>query len=361
MKDITQNISVHMEKNKFEEVKLPHEHPKVIKPKVGILIANLGTPDSTGYWAVRRYLSEFLSDRRVIDYTPWIWQIILQTIILSRRPFSSGAAYKSIWNKEKNESPLLTNVRNQAEKLRDSLKKRFGEGVIVEFCMRYGNPSTIKTINEMKEKGCDRIAFLPLYPQYSAATTGTANDQAFRALIKLKWQPAIRTIPSYFDKPGYIKCLASSVLEKYNELQSEPEHLVVSYHGVPERYLLAGDPYHCQCQKTTRLLREELGWKKEIITTTFQSKFGPGKWLGPATVDFVSDLAKQGKNRIAVIAPAFSSDCIETLEEIEEEIRESFLGSGGEEFNYIECLNSRDDHIDFLHHLIVNETKGWLS
>ena len=171
MKDITQNISVHMEKNKFEEVKLPHEHPKVIKPKVGILIANLGTPDSTDYWAVRRYLSEFLSDRRVIDYTPWIWQIILQTIILSRRPFSSGAAYKSIWNKEKNESPLLTNVRNQTEKLRESLKKRFGESVLVEFCMRYGNPSIRNKLYECVEAGYKDITILPMFPQYSTTTT----------------------------------------------------------------------------------------------------------------------------------------------------------------------------------------------
>ncbi len=359
MKDLTQNINVIKEVNTGAE-KIPSDHPRVRAPKVGVLIANLGTPDSTDYWSVRRYLSEFLSDRRVIDYTPWVWQIVLQGIILTRRPFSSGAAYKSIWNKEKDESPLLTNVRQQAEKLKESFGKSFGENVIIEFCMRYGNPSTIKTVHEMREKGCDKIIFLPLYPQYSAPTTGTANDEVFRALMKLNWQPSIMTIPPYFDKSQYISCLANSVIDRYSELKNEPEHLVVSYHGVPERYLLAGDPYHCHCQKTTRLLKEELGWDDYSLTTTFQSKFGPGKWLGPATVDFVSSLAKNGKKRIAIIAPAFSSDCIETLEEIKEEIKESFLVSGGEEFNYIECLNSREDHIQFLHDLIVSEAKGWL-
>lgn len=361
MKDISQNIGSKKIGSEIKLTEIPTQHPEVLIPKVGILIANLGTPEATDYWSVRRYLSEFLSDRRVIDYTPWVWQIILQTIILTRRPFSSGAAYKSIWNNDTNESPLLTNVRTQAEKLRISLKKSFGDNIIVEFSMRYGKPSTIKTIHKMKERGCDRIIFLPLYPQYSAPTTGTANDEAFRALMKLKWQPAIRTIPAYFDKPGYIRCLANSILEKYSQMDVNPDHLVVSYHGVPERYLLAGDPYHCHCQKTTRLLKEELGWNDKCITTTFQSKFGPGKWLGPPTVEYVANLGKLGKKSIAVIAPAFSSDCIETLEEIEEEIRDSFLEAGGENFYYIECLNSRDDHIDFLHNLIVNEAKGWLN
>tara|TARA_B100000963_G_scaffold41976_1_gene31225 strand:- start:139 stop:1224 length:1086 start_codon:yes stop_codon:yes gene_type:complete len=361
MKDLNNSIIEENSRASESVGTIPEKHPKIIPQKVGVLVANLGTPDSTDYWAIRRYLSEFLSDRRVIDYTPWIWQIILQTVILTRRPFSSGAAYRSIWNNEKNESPLLTNVREQADKLRISLQKSFGESVVVEFCMRYGNPSTKKTIFKLKELGCNKIVFLPLYPQYSAPTTGTANDEAFRALMSFKWQPAIRTIPAYFDNPEYIKCLANSILDKYKTLNKEPDHLVVSYHGVPERYLLAGDPYHCHCQKTTRLLMEDLGWGHTKLSTTFQSKFGPGKWLGPATVDFVSELAKSGKKNVAVIAPAFSSDCIETLEEIQEEIKDSFLDSGGEEFTYIECLNSRSDHISFLHNLIVNETKGWLS
>lgn len=358
MKDFNLNLE---SKSESRSSKVPSSHPPIAKSKVGILIANLGTPDATNYWAVRRYLSEFLSDRRVIDYTPWIWQIILQIIILTRRPFSSGAAYRSIWNSEKNESPLLTHVRDQADKIRVNLTKIFGEKIVVEFCMRYGNPPTKKTIYKMKEEGCNRIIFLPMYPQYSAATTGTANDEAFRALMNLNWQPSIRTVPSYFDNPEYIKCLANSVLEKYRELNEKPEHLVVSYHGVPERYLLAGDPYHCHCQKTSRLLKETLGWSNDQLSTTFQSKFGPGKWLGPATVDYVSELARNGKKRIAVVAPAFSSDCIETLEEIKEEIRESFLEAGGEQFTYIDCLNSRDDHITFLCNLIINEAKGWLE
>ena len=336
------------------------DHPAVPRAKIGILVGNLGTPDATDYWSMRRYLGEFLSDRRVIDYSPFIWQPLLQLIILTKRPFSSGAAYRGIWNTEKDESPLLTILRSQKEKIELHFHKIYGEKLVVEFCMRYGNPSTISVMKKLRESGCEKILFFPLYPQYAAPTTATANDQVFRALMRMNWQPAIRTVPAYYDNNSYIKSLANSVREAYEESVIRPEHLVVSYHGVPERYLLSGDPYHCQCQKTTRLLVTNLGWDKNAVTTTFQSKFGPEKWVGPATVDYVAELAQNGIKNIAVVAPAFSADCVETLEEINEEIRESFIESGGQEFLYIPCLNDRDDHINALTQVIENELLGWV-
>ncbi|MDN7132775.1 ferrochelatase [Halomonas sp. MC140] len=336
------------------------DHPPVPRAKVGVVLANLGTPDATDYWSVRRYLNEFLSDQRVVDYARWKWQPLLQLIVLSKRPFSSGKAYRSIWNKEKNESPLLTITRAQTVKMTERLKALYGDDVEVDFCMRYGNPSTKSVLTRLKEKGCEKIVFFPLYPQYGSPTTASANDQAFRTLMKMKWQPYIRTVPAYFDHPIYLQALANSVQEAYAELPTRPTKLVASYHGVPERYLMQGDPYHCQCQKTTRLLREQLGFSKEDVDTAFQSKFGPETWLGPATVKHVAELAQQGHKHIAVISPAFSSDCIETLEEIEEEIRDSFMAAGGETFSYIPCLNDRDDHIDALLAVINNELAGWL-
>ena len=215
-------------------------------------------------------------------------------------------------------------------------------------------------MQKLRDSGCEKIVFFPLYPQYAAPTTATANDQVFRSLMKMNWQPAIRTVPAYYDNELYIESLAASVKETYDSLKKKPEHLVVSYHGVPERYLLSGDPYHCQCQKTTRLLVTNLGWDKNYVTTTFQSKFGPEKWVGPATVEFVADLANRGQRNIAIIAPAFSADCVETLEEINEEIQDSFLDAGGEMFTYIPCLNDRDDHIFALGKIIENELMGWL-
>ncbi len=336
------------------------DHPPVAPAKVGVIIANLGTPDATDYWSMRRYLNEFLSDRRVIDYAPWKWQPLLQLIILTKRPFSSGAAYRGIWNNELDESPLLTVTRAQSKALASRLKDLWGDRVEVDFCMRYGNPSTQSVIERMKEKGCERILFFPLYPQYAAPTTATANDQAFRTLMKMNWQPAIRTVPAYFENTLFIDALAATVTETYATLDTRPDILVVSYHGVPERYLMQGDPYHCQCQKTTRLLRERLGWDKTEIITTFQSKFGPEKWVGPATVDYVAELAENGKKNIAIMAPAFSTDCVETLEEINEEIKESFEEAGGETFTYIPCLNDRDDHLAMMVDIVTRETAGWL-
>ena len=338
----------------------PANHPTIKPRKVGVLIANLGTPDATDYWSMRRYLNEFLSDKRVIDYPAWKWQPLLQGIILTKRPFTSGAAYRSIWNTERDESPLMTITRDQTDKLRAALEARYGDKVEVDFCMRYGNPSTPSKLREMVEKGCDRVLFFPLYPQYAGATSGTANDQFFRALMTEKHQPAARTVPAYFDDDAYLDALADSVRRAYAEMAEKPDILVVSYHGMPIRYLEEGDPYHCQCQKQTRLLKERLGWSDADITTTFQSVFGTEEWLKPYTVEEVARLAKAGKKKIAVIAPAFSADCIETLEEINEEIRESFEEAGGESFTYIPCLNDDDAHIEALAGIAARELSGWL-
>ncbi|NNU79231.1 ferrochelatase [Halovulum dunhuangense] len=337
------------------------DHPAVARAKIGVILANLGTPDATDYWSMRRYLNEFLSDRRVIDYSPWLWQPLLQAIILTKRPFSSGEAYRGIWNTEQDESPLLTITKNQTAKVAAEVQARFGEDVIVDFCMRYGNPSTKSVIEKMKDQGCEKIVFFPLYPQYSAPTTATACDQAFRVLMKMNWQPSIRTVPAYYDHPLYIEALAQSVERTYAGLERRPDILVTSYHGVPKRYLMEGDPYHCQCRKTSRLLGERLGWEKEQIRVTFQSKFGPEEWLQPYTVEEVARLAEAGMKNIAIMAPAFSSDCVETLEEINEEIKESFEEAGGESFTYIPCLNDDDAHVAMMMAIIERETAGWIG
>lgn len=338
----------------------PETHPEIARGKVGVAIVNLGTPDATDYRSIRRYLSEFLSDRRVVDYPRWLWQPLLQLVILSRRPFITGKAYRSIWNEHRDESPLLTFTREQAEKLGDVLGESLGERVEVEFCMRYGNPSTDSVLRRLRDKGCERILFFPLYPQYGSPTTATANDQAFRSLMKMKWQPALRTVPAYFSDPGYQASLAASVEEAYAAADGRPEVLVASYHGVPKRFLESGDPYYCQCHKTTRLLKEGLGFGNDEIVTTFQSKFGPEAWVGPATVDTVAELARQGRRHIAVISPAFASDCVETLEEIQQEIRDAFIAAGGETFTYVACLNARDDHVQALANIARRELAGWV-
>ncbi len=340
----------------------PTDHPKVPAERVGILLANLGTPDHYTYWPMRRYLNEFLSDRRVIDYSPWLWQPLLQLIILTKRPFSSGEAYKSIWNEDQGESPLMTITKDQTAKVTKSMQDRFGDQVMVDFCMRYGNPSTKSKVRAMVEAGCRKILFFPLYPHYAGATSATANDEFFRALMSEKWQPTVRTVDPYYQHPLYIEALAQSIERAYDKIEKRPDILVCSYHGVPKRYLMEGDPYHCQCQKTTRLLKERLGWNDSEIMTTFQSKFGPEEWLKPYTVEEVARLAEEdGKKNIAVCAPAFSADCIETLEEINEEIKESFEEAGGEHFTYIPCLNDDDAHIVALSAVIEENLNGWLE
>jgi ferrochelatase len=338
----------------------PPEHPPVPEARIGVLLANLGTPDATDYWSMRRYLHEFLSDRRVIDYPRWLWQPLLQAVILSKRPFTSGANYRKIWNRETDESPLRTITREQTSALATRLSERHGDRLVVDFAMRYGNPSTASVIERLRAQGCERLVFFPLYPQYSATTTATANDAAFRALMALRWQPAIRTVPAYYDHPLYIEALAQSAEQTYADLERRPDVLVTSYHGMPERYLAEGDPYYCHCHKTTRLLRDRLGPGFGEVVVAFQSRFGKEEWLKPYTVEEVARLAQAGKRRIAVMAPVFAADCVETLEEIREEIRLAFLAAGGEEFIYIPCLNAGAAHVEMMVAILERELAGWL-
>jgi ferrochelatase len=334
----------------------PAGHPPVGKAKIGVLLLNLGTPDATDYWSVRRYLSEFLSDPRVIETPQVIWQPILQLAILSFRPQKSGANYAKIWDKAENDSPLRVITRRQAEKL----QARLGGAAIVDYGMRYGKPSTAAALEGLRKQGCDRILIVPLYPQYSATTTATANDKAFVALKSMRWQPAIRTAPAYFDRDFYIGALAQSVRDGVASLDFEPDLVLTSYHGMPETYLQKGDPYHCQCHKTTRLLAAELGWPREKLMVTFQSRFGPTEWLKPYTADTLAKLPGQGKKKVAILAPAFSADCIETLEEIDIAGRETFMHAGGEKFAYIPCLNDSDVGMEMIEALVRQELMGWL-
>lgn len=337
---------------------LPAGHLPVKTPKIGILLINLGTPDATDYFSMRRYLGEFLSDRRIIELSPLLWQPILQGIILTFRPRKSGAAYDKIWNRERDESPLRTITRAQAEALSEKFD---GEAVMVEWAMRYGSPAIGDKIEAMSAAGCHRILLMPLYPQYSAATTATANDEAFRKLMTLRWQPAVRTLPAYHDEPGYIEALKTSVEDHLGGLGWEPEMLLASFHGLPKENLEKGDPYHCHCQKTGRLLREALGWPEEKFLVTFQSRFGPKEWLQPYSDETVASLAAKGAKKIAIISPGFSADCIETLEEVAMGLKETFEEGGGEKFSYIPCLNEAAGHIAFLERLARRELRGWLD
>ena len=337
---------------------LPANHPPVAKPKIGVLLLNLGTPEATDYWSVRRYLKEFLSDPRVIETPRLLWWLILNVIILSFRPQKSGHAYAQIWDKEKNESPLRVITRQQTE----SLAQRMGgeDNVIVDFAMRYGNPSTQERLEALQKAGCQKILLVPLYPQYSATTTATANDKAFEVLGKMRWQPAVRTAPAYFDDPKYVETLARSIEEGVAKLDFVPDLVVTSYHGMPVEYLERGDPYHCQCLKTTRLVREHLGWDKDKLMVTFQSRFGRAKWLEPYTDVTLAALPGRGIKKIAILAPAFSADCIETLEEIAMQGRETFMHAGGEQFAYIPCLNDSPGGMDMIESMVRRELAGWL-
>ena len=336
----------------------PADHPASKPPKVGVLLLNLGTPDATDYWSVRRYLKEFLSDGRVIEANRVLWWLILNGIILSVRPQKSGHAYGKIWDREANDSPLRVISRRQAEKLAARLA---GEpNVVVDFAMRYGNPSTESRIRALQEAGCQKILFVPLYPQYSATTTATANDKAFDVLKTMRWQPAVRTAPAYFDHPLYVETLAKSIDAGVKALDFEPDVVITSYHGMPVSYLLAGDPYHCDCLKTTRLVREYLGWPKEKLMVTFQSRFGREEWLKPYTAETLETLPKQGIKKIAILAPAFSVDCIETLEEIAITGREQFMSGGGEKYAYISCLNDTDGGMDVIEAVVRQELGGWI-
>lgn len=336
----------------------PADHPPLKIPKVGCLLINLGTPDGTDYWSVRRYLKQFLSDRRVIEVPPLIWQPLLQTVILSRRPFASGAAYKAIWDQERDESPLRTITREQAALLQSAVADK---GVAVEWAMRYGNPSIAKGIDALIAQGCQKICLFALYPQYSASTTATAYDEAFRHLMELRWQPTIRTVPAYHDHSAYIDALAASVREHLATQEWRPDRLIASFHGLPESYFQKGDPYHCHCQKTARLLREALDWPEQEFLVTFQSRFGPTQWLQPYFDKTVEALPGQGVRAVTVITPGFSADCIETLEEIAQEGEEQFLAAGGEKYSVIPCLNNRPDHIEMMQTVLLNELRGWVE
>tara|TARA_B100001123_G_C15268889_1_gene1009497 strand:- start:435 stop:1430 length:996 start_codon:yes stop_codon:yes gene_type:complete len=324
-----------------------NEHPPVKFGRTGVLIINLGTPNSTSWWDIRRYLKEFLSDRRVIEINPFIWQIILNLFILTFRPSKTAKAYKKIWMQDVNKSPLRFYTEIQAKKLREKISK---DNLIIDFAMRYGNPSIKDKVEGLQKEGCEKIIILPLYPQYASPTTATVCDEVYRVLMNMRWQPAIQIIPHYESEPLYIDALINSIKKKLNSLDWVPDLIIASYHGIPKKYFERGDPYHCYCQKTTRLISEK--FKQVKIITTFQSRFGPEEWLKPYTDKTLEKLPKDGIKKILVICPGFASDCVETLEEILIQGKESFKKAGGEKFELVACLNDNDDHISLLENLI---------
>ena len=323
------------------------QHPPIKYGKTGVLIINLGTPDSTSWFDIRKYLKEFLSDNRVIEVNPIVWKIILNLFILNFRPSKTAKAYKEIWMKEENVSPLLYYTKKQANKLSNFITT---EKTVIDFAMRYGNPSIKSKITKLKDMGCENLIILPLYPQYAAATTATVCDEVYRTLMKMRWQPSLKIIPHYESDPLYIDALVNSINKKIKEINWKPDLIIASYHGIPKKYFDKGDPYHCYCHKTTRLISEK--FKSIEIKTTFQSRFGPQEWLKPYTDKTFEGLPTEGKKNILVICPGFSSDCVETLEEILIQGKESFIKSGGKNFDMVPCLNDNKDHILLLQSLI---------
>jgi ferrochelatase len=338
---------------------LPDGHPPITVGRIGVLLVNLGSPAGTDYWSMRRYLKEFLSDRRVIEVWRPLWLTILNLFVLTTRPSKSGHAYSIVWNNERNEGPLVTITRSQAEKLGAALAVADGR-IVVDWAMRYGEPTIASRIDFLKGAGCDRILVAPLYPQYAAATTATVNDVAFAALQKMRWQPALRTLPPYHDDPAYIEALAKTLSTSLAGLDFEPELVLASYHGLPRDYLEKGDPYHCHCQKTTRLLREKLGWPGDRLRTVFQSRFGRAEWLQPYADVTIAELADSGVKRLAVIMPGFSADCLETLEEIAIRGAETFRAHGGEDYTAIPCLNDGPEGMALIETLARRELAGWV-
>jgi len=336
---------------------VPQNHPKLPPRRIGVLLVNLGTPDATDYWSMRRYLKEFLSDRRVIEENPVKWWLILNLIILSVRPGRKGKDYEKIWNREKNESFLKTITRAQSDKLAASLPD---ERILVDWAMRYGNPSIASRLEAMQKSGCDRILLIPLYPQYAAATTATVCDKAFDALAAMRWQPALRVAPAYYDQPSYIDALAGSLDEGLAGLPFKPDVIIASFHGMPEEYLHKGDPYHCQCTVTARLLRAKLGLDDSKLMMSFQSRFGTAEWLKPYTDATVKSLAEKGVKNLAVITPGFAADCLETLEEIAMENAHIFKSAGGENFAHIPCLNESERGMTVIRDIARRELMGWL-
>ena len=323
-------------------------HPKVNFGKTGILLINLGTPNSTSWFDIRKYLKEFLSDRRVIEVNPLVWKIILNTFILTFRPSKTAKAYKKIWMQKENMSPLRYYTIMQTKKLENKIGNK---NIIIDYAMRYGNPSIKDKIINLQKNGCENLIVLPLYPQYAAATTATVCDEVYRCLIKMRWQPSLQIIPHYESEPLYIRALVKSIDEKISKLSWKPDLIVASYHGIPKKYFEKGDPYHCYCQKTSRLIKESFSSNIPIMTT-FQSRFGPQEWLTPYTDKTFEKLPGEGKKNILVICPGFSSDCVETLEEISIQGKETFLEKGGKNFETVSCLNDNEDHINLLQHLI---------
>jgi ferrochelatase len=330
----------------------PDGHPATPQPKVGVLLINLGTPDAPETKAVRRYLAEFLSDPRVIEIPAIAWKPILHAIILRTRPKRSAEAYGQVWTNEG--SPLAVIARRQAHALREQM----GARVHVEYAMRYGSPGIADAIERMTRDGCTRILAAPLYPQYCAATTATANDAVFAKLAAMRLQPALRTVPPYYDDPFYIEALRDNLMRQIAAVDFEPERLLLSFHGMPQRTLDLGDPYHCHCQKTARLLSEAMGREVDVA---FQSRFGRAKWLEPATDTVLAAYPGNGTRRIAVAAPGFSADCLETLEELGIRGRETFRHAGGEHFALLECLNDSPEGMTMLQQLIERELAGWLA
>ena len=337
----------------------PPDHPPVKAGRIGVLLVNLGTPDATDYWSMRRYLAEFLSDRRVIEENRLKWWLVLNLIILSVRPQRRGRDYARIWNREQNESPLKTITRAQAEKLAAALAAR-DQRIVVDWAMRYGNPSIAAGLHSLKERGCQGILIMPLYPQYAAATTATVCDKAFETLATMRWQPALRVLPAYYDDAVYIDALATSIRSDLAKLPFVPDMILASFHGMPEEYLTKGDPYHCQCAKTARLLGERLGFDEARLMLTFQSRFGSAEWLKPYTDETVRSLARRGVKNLAVVTLGFAADCLETLDEIGHENAEIFRHNGGENFAALPCLNDSDPGMAVLRHLAERELQGWI-
>ena len=339
----------------WQTQKLPLDHPPVKSGRVGVLIVNLGTPDAPEAGPVKRYLAEFLSDRRVVEIPPIAWQPILRGIILNTRPKKSAHAYRQVWTEKG--SPLAVITRRQA----DAMQLRLGEQVTVDWAMRYGTPSIPDRLQALMDAGCERILLAPLYPQYSGATTATVVDKAADKLKAMRWQASLRTLPPYHDDPAYIDALASDLSRQLGALEFEPEVLLLSFHGMPQRTLDLGDPYHCHCQKTSRLLQEKLARPGLRFRTTFQSRFGRAKWLEPATDVVLEEEAKAGTKRLAIAAPGFSADCLETLEELAIQGREQFTEAGGDHFAALSCLNTSDAGLTMLETLLRRELSGWIN
>lgn len=338
----------------------PADHPPIRNGRIGVLIVNLGTPDATDAVSVRKYLKEFLSDRRVIEETGLIWKLVLNGIILRTRPAQKGRDYEKIWNTEKNESPLKTITRSQSERLAAALAA-VDDRLVVDWAMRYGNPSIASRLEALQADGCDRILLVPLYPQYAAATTATVCDEAFRALMRMRWQPTLRVAHPWYDDPVYIEALARSIEEELAKLTFVPEVIIASFHGIPKEYFDKGDPYYCHCAKTHRLLRTRLGMDENRFRLTFQSRFGRAEWLQPYTDMTVKGLAESGVKSLAIVTPGFTSDCLETLEEIAGENAEIFHHAGGEKFAAIPCLNDSGPGMEVIRAVVERELKGWVG